>query len=204
MKKITVILIVLLFAGHSQASTLSLLNSIDTYSYPLKYALAKDSLVAIKDKDGSYTIYPKYTFQIPLKFAYKIHPAVCEKMREMNYGSLKNPFNRNLAVGQKIKESSKVLKRNKKAVGSNVIVFKNLAHLERELNPTTYKFFKDDQFKNYIIRVKGKYYLESDLNILLNRDVKFRVLQAMNRFRYRTIHHHIPSTGRKVKKLFNK
>jgi len=202
-KKVMLILVVLLFSGYAKASTLSVLNSIDTYSYPLKYALAKDSLVAIKDKDGSYTIYPKYTFQIPLKFAYKIHPAVCEKMREMNYGSLKNPFNKNLAVIEKIKESSKVLKRGKQAVGSNVIVFKNLLHLERELNPTTYKFFKDEQFKGYIIRVKSKYYLESDLNMLLNRNVKFRMFQAINRFRYRTVHNHIPLAGNKIKNLFN-
>jgi hypothetical protein len=200
-KKVVFVLIVFLVCGYVKASTLSLLNSIDTYSYPLKYASAKDSLVAIKDKDGSYTIYPKYTFQIPLKYAYKIHPAVCIKMREMNYGSLKNPFNRNLAVIQKIKESSRVLKKDK-AVGSNVIVFKNLLHLERELNPTTYKFFKDEQFKTYIIRVKGKYYLENDLNILLNSKVKFRFFQSLNRFRYRTIHHHIPLAGNKIKSIF--
>ena len=201
-KTITILICVILMCGYANAGIFSTLNSIDTYSYPLKYAMAKDSLVAIKEKDGSYTVYPKYTFQLPLRFGYKIHPAVCLKMKEMNYGSLKNPFNRNLRLLERTKEGMRIAKKKDRALGSNLMVFKNLDHLEREIGLARYRFFDDAQFKGYIQRVKEKYYLENDLNILLNRNVKFRVLRSVNRFRYRFIHYHIPLAGSKIKNLF--
>jgi len=184
------------FAGWSN---LSILNDLDRYSYPIKYVLAKDSLIAIRGEDGVYTIYPKYTFKLPLRFVYKIHPGLCKVMKEKGLGSLKNPFNKNLALMPKFKKGVDVFKKDGIA-GSKIISFKNLDHLEKTMNRSRYVFFDGEIFKIYLEETRIKYDIEFDLDRQINKKVKCRILRALNRFRYSLIHYRIPSVYKVLKR----
>jgi len=176
------ILFLLLSSSVMATDLFGLGSNVDRALYPVKYALAKDSLVAIKD-GSSYIVYPKYTFSLPLRFVYKIHPEVCIQMKAKRLGSLKNPFNKNLSLMPKFKEGVKLLKSDA-VVGNKVIVFKNLNHLQKTTDSKSYTLWDNKMFITYIRCCNAKYDLESEIDKNINKKVKFRLFKALNRFRY--------------------
>lgn len=160
---------------------LGLGSNLNRASYPLQYSLAKDSLVAIKN-GNKYIVYPKYTFKLPLRFFYKIHPELCAVMKNKKLGSLKNPFNKNLALMPRFKKGIK-----KSIITSNVITFRNLNHLQKMMPKGTYVYWQNKQFLLYLKGCNLKYNNEFVSDCMVNRRIKFRFLRALNRFRYRRI-----------------
>lgn len=179
--------IVFVFSNSCFAMNYYLQIAQRTY-YFIKYASAKDSLVAIKkEKEDKYIVYPKYTFKKPFRFFYIINKDLYQKMKEENLGNPYNPFNKNLKIMPKLINNTIKIKNRNKKIKSKVLSFKNLKHLKDNLNTNQYELYPNKKFQLYIYRIEQKYIKENNIDKQYNQNIKSRFIKCLRRFWFHTI-----------------